>query len=311
MMTDDHHRLDQTHAWALLLALARRASDGRPVVNEVGLRLDDQGRLEEGVAEPWIIARPKSRGGWSPAARATSPEAAVLLDLQMPLCVGESSQTLVIGHLAQSLDGRIATVSGKSQFISSHENLIHAHRLRALSDVLLVGSRTIVEDDPQLSTRLVPGPSPVRAIVDPGCRLAPDHRVFQDSAEPTLLFCRTDAARGAPHHGRGRAEVIAIEPAHGQLPVTAILAELRRRGLRRVFVEGGGMTVSSFVKARALTRLQVTVAPLLFGSGRATLTLPEIDDLAEALTLECRHFPMGPDMLFDCVFTPLASDGQG
>lgn len=305
----DVHSFDEVRAWALLLALARRTSRWHPMVDEVGVRLDDHGLLEEGGPEPWIVARPGNPRGWAPATLATDAQTEMLLDLHMPLCVGESSHRLVLGHLAQSLDGRIATVSGKSQFITCKENLIHAHRLRALSDVILVGSRTIAKDDPQLSTRLVPGPSPVRAVVDPGRRLGLEYRVFQDSAQPTLLFCRTDAAQDATHHGQ--AEVVPIEPEHGQLPVTAILAELRRRGLHRVYVEGGGVTISSFVEAGALTRLQVTVAPLMFGSGRAMLTLPEIDDLGQALLLDCRHFPMGRDMLFDCEFAPHASDERG
>jgi riboflavin-specific deaminase-like protein len=308
MVTAEGRLPDAGRAWALLLALARRAGEGHPLAGDVGLALDAHGLLEENGQEPWILARPSLRRGWAPSAGrsaiAAGPEAEMLLDLYMPMCVGEAAGRLVIGHLAQSLDGRIATVSGKSQWITSSENLVHAHRLRALCDVLLVGRRTVLEDNPQLTTRLVAGPSPVRAVVDPERCLAPDHRIFQDGVRPTLLFCSTDAARGATHHGR--AEVIAIEPVLGELPVPAILAELHRRGLRRVFVEGGGVTISRFVQAGALARLQITVAPIVLGSGRSTVTLPEIQDLTQALELECRHFAMGRDLLFDCVFAPPA-----
>jgi riboflavin-specific deaminase-like protein len=301
--------IDAKRTWALLLALARRASAGRPVVGEVGLRLDDLGAaIEVDAADAWVVARPATHRGWSwpdgAAQGAPAPEVERLLDLYLPLCAGEESRELVIGHLAQSLDGRIATASGRSQFITGDDNLVHAHRLRALCDVVLVGSRTVREDNPQLTTRLAPGPNAVRVIVDPQGRLGTDYRVFSDGASRTLLMCTPEAARRGTHHGR--AERVATEATDGQLSVTALLDELRRRGLRRVFIEGGGVTVSRFLHARALTRLQVAVAPLVLGSGLPTLSLPVIEELSEALLLDCRHFVMGRDMLFDCVLRPTA-----
>jgi riboflavin-specific deaminase-like protein len=218
----------------------------------------------------------------------------------MPLCVGESSRELVVAHLAQSLDGRIATVSGVSRFITGEENLIHAHRMRALCDAVLVGAKTVREDDPQLTTRLVPGPNPVRVVLDPHRRLSPEHRVFRDGAGRTLLLCLPESLHGATRHGQ--AELVAIDGNERQIPVTAILQALRRRGLHRLFIEGGGVTISRFLQARALSRLQVAVAPMLFGSGRPAFSLPVIDDLSDAVLLDCQHFASGRDLLFDCVF---------
>jgi diaminohydroxyphosphoribosylaminopyrimidine deaminase / 5-amino-6-(5-phosphoribosylamino)uracil reductase len=298
--------MNETRVWDLLLALARRARDKRPVVDEVGLRLNERGDLiERDGAEAWIVARPGTPSGWTwPRAGGLRADAAVeaLLDLYMPLCVGERSRDLVLGHLAQSLDGRIATVSGASQFITGNENLIHAHRMRALCDVVLVGGRTVREDNPRLTTRLVPGTNPVRVVLDPHRRLGVEYSVFQDGAAPTLLFCTPEAARGAKRHGQ--AEIVTVEGHERQLPVELILADLRRRGLRRIFIEGGGVTISRFLQARALTRLQLAVAPLVFGSGRPSVSLPVIDDLSEAVAFEWRHFASGRDVLFDCAFAP-------
>ncbi len=293
-------------AWALLLALARRAGDGSPVTGDMGLRLTDDGALETGSRAPFIVARPGTPRGWSwPDGAAPSSSVAgaraeleQLFDLYMPLCVGGGSERLSVGHLAQTLDGRIATASGKSQFISGQESLLHTHRLRALFDVVVVGRRTIHEDDPLLTTRLCKGPSPVRVVIDPERRLGPDCRVFSGAPSVALLFCSAAAARRNPQHGS--AEVVAVEAPDGKLPVPAILAELGRRGLRRIFVEGGGLTVSSFLAAGALGRLHLTVSPVVFGSGRPSLTLPEIRELGEAHTLQWRHFSLGPDVLFDC-----------
>jgi riboflavin-specific deaminase-like protein len=299
MQPSERHALDEASAWALLLALARRAGAGRPILDEVGLGLTGAGVVEENGSHPWIVARPATDRGWAwPEGAGARPDLELLFDLYMPLCVGAGRDLLTIAHLAQSLDGCIAIVSGKSQFITGKENLLHAHRLRALCDVVLVGRRTVQEDDPQLTTRLCSGPSPVRVVVDPDRRLGEEHRVFQGSPGATLLVCSADAARVGSHHGR--AEVVAIDPVDGRLPARAILAELRRRGLRRIYIEGGGLTVSRFVEEGALTRLHVTVAPVIFGSGRPALTLPQISDLSQARALHWRHFAIGPDVLFDC-----------
>ena len=247
------------------------------------------------------MARPSTPRGWSPprAGDAYPADVEQLLDLYMPLCVGAAARHLVLAHLGQSLDGRIATRSGASQFITGRENQTHAHRLRALCDVVMVGSRTVLADDPQLTTRLVAGPNPVRAVIDPRRRLGVEHRLFSDGAAPTLLLCARDGQPPPARHGG--AEVVAVEAREGQLSVDALLAELRRRGLRRIFIEGGGVTISRFLQARALTRLHVAVAPLVLGSGRPSFALPIIETLAEATPLECRHFITGRDVLFDCV----------
>ena len=105
----------------------------------------------------------------------------------------------VLGRIAQSLDGRIATTSGASHWISGQEDIVHTHRLRALFDAVVVGAGTVRADDPQLTTREVEGPSPVRVVLDTDRRLDAHYRVFREAPD-TLLLCAVDAA-GDDHIG--------------------------------------------------------------------------------------------------------------
>jgi riboflavin-specific deaminase-like protein len=197
--------------------------------------------------------------------------------------------------MAQSLDGRIATASGASHWISGPEDIVHTHRLRALFDAVVVGAGTVRADDPQLTTRECEGPSPVRVVLDTNRRLHADYRVFREGPE-TLLFCAPDA----PGEDRvGNAAVLRLPRAGKGLAIAAVLAALAARGLRRVFVEGGGITVSRFLAAGALDRLHVTIAPLLIGSGIPAFTLPEVASLTDVLRFDWSVHRVGADLLVD------------
>jgi diaminohydroxyphosphoribosylaminopyrimidine deaminase/5-amino-6-(5-phosphoribosylamino)uracil reductase len=201
----------------------------------------------------------------------------------------------VLGRIAQSLDGRIATATGASQWISGQQDIVHTHRLRALFDAVVVGAGTVRADDPMLTTREVEGPSPVRVVLDTNRRLDARYRVFRDGPE-TLLLCATDAS-GTDHVGQ--APVLRLPRAGEGLDIVAVVSALASRGLRRIFVEGGGITVSRFLAAGALDRLHVTVAPLLIGSGIPAFTLPEAATLTDVLRFDWSVHRFGADLLVD------------
>jgi riboflavin-specific deaminase-like protein len=206
-----------------------------------------------------------------------------------------SSTPVTFGHLGQSLDGFIATCSGDSRYVNGRGNLLHLHRMRALCDVIVVGAGTVAADDPRLTTRLVPGPSPVRVVLDPDRRLGSGYRVFTDGAAPTVLACRARLA----DRPQGAAEVLAVPETAGGFDLAALLASLRARGWRRVFVEGGGRTVSAFLAAGLLDRLQLAVAPIIIGEGRPAIRLPPPARLADCRRPSHRIYRMGDDILFD------------
>ncbi len=204
----------------------------------------------------------------------------------------------VIGQIGQTLDGRVATPTGKSLYINGKCALEHLHRLRAGVDAVIVGVGTIIADDPRLTVRLSEGPSPVRVVIDPEGRMPKDARCLTDASVRTLLIHREGI--GSPCKNP-----IVIGPScDGTLSPAAILAALAERGLRRVLVEGGPTTLSHFLTAEVIDDLHIMVAPKIFGSGREGIVLPPIDRLDEALTPATRTllFDDG-DVLFQCDLT--------
>lgn len=288
---------NQAAAWTAIVA-ARRLTHRQPAPAAGAYGLDRAGSLRLLDAHDRTALLHWQNGtGWA-AAEALSAPLGDLLDLYLPLCNAGPAQPLSVGHLGQSLDGHIATDSGDSCFVTGPENILHMHRMRALCDAVLVGAATVAADDPQLTTRLVPGNNPLRVVLDPQRRLSARHRVFSDGQAPTLLVCaETQLAAG---DSIGQAKVLAVPESNGQLLLSALLPKLRRRGVHALFIEGGGVTVSRFLQAGLLQRLQVAVAPLLIGSGRPAIRLPESARLGECLRPNCRIFRMGKDVLFDC-----------
>lgn len=220
-----------------------------------------------------------------------------------------AAERWAVGQLGQSLDGRIATASGHSHYVTGPEDLDRLHALRALADAVVVGTGTVRADNPRLTVRRGPwvdrpGLDPVRVVLDPGGGLDPDHHLFLHGEAPTLWVVAEDVAEdpSLPDHvERWRLPLDGFEP-------RTLLRRLAARGLERILVEGGGVTVSRFLAGRALDRLHVVVAPLLIGSGRPGITLPEIRTLDEALRPPCRTFGLGSDVLFDLILTSASQD---
>ncbi len=292
---------DVDAAWSLARALVRLRRDGGAVLDGayrvVSSPAGDSPRLAETTLSDPSVAVVRRHGQWSPGRR-WHGAAAALLDLYWPMLALDASRRFVIGHLGQSIDGRIATPSGNSCHLSGDGNLDHLHRLRALADAVLVGAATARLDDPRLTTRRVPGDSPVRVVIDPSARLPAELTLFHDDAAPTLVACARERAGEATTRW-GASRVVAVDVVDGTLDLAALLERLADAGLPVAFVEGGGITVTRFLQARCLDRLQVAVSPVIVGDGRPGLQLPGVATIGDCARPPCRVFRMGEDLLWD------------
>jgi len=215
-----------------------------------------------------------------------------------------SGLPFVTVKLAQSLDGRIATVSGDSQWISSPSSLKLAHQLRSTHDAIMVGIGTVLADDPRLTVRLVKGRDPLRIIVDSRLRLPADARMLTEGAPRHTLVATTEMADSerASELERLGAEVFLVPMTanKSQVDLRALLQEVGRRGIESVLVEGGSGIVTSLFAARLVDRLVVVIAPKIIGKGTEALGGLGIVRLQDAITFsEFKTRRSGPDIVFD------------
>ncbi len=185
----------------------------------------------------------------------------------------EHRRPLIVLKAACSLDGRIALPSGESKWITGEVARIEAHRLRAELGAVLVGRKTVELDDPQLTARIEGvANQPTRIVLDPGNKLKGTERVFDDSA-PTIHVT-------------------------GSIDLLELATSLYEKGLTGVLVEGGAVTLASFIRAGLHDRLELFMAPKVLGTGPSWaegLTLSEIADAPQWRFSQVRH--VGDDLL--------------
>jgi len=306
------------------------------------------GRTPQATGRHAALAQ-RPGAGWC-IAGPVSARSAALFGLYKPLldaraAATSSARPWVVAQMGQSLDGFVATVTGDSYYVNGAHSLVHLHRLRALCDAVLVGAGTVAIDNPQLTTRRVSGPHPVRVLIDPTARLDGRARTLHDGQAPTLWVCDArHAAAAAERLGTAPAQVLAVDGllddtqgnAHGKPPVdtqldtlgdgprghtpdsagnarptwrvSRLLDALHARGLRVLFVEGGGVTVSHCFAAGALQRLHLSVAPVLVGNGRRGLRVPAHEVMADCPRPPARMVVLGDDVLWDL---DLQASGNG
>jgi len=174
---------------------------------------------------------------------------------------------------AMTLDGKIATYTGDSRWVTGEDSRRFVHQLRNVYDAILVGIGTVIKDDPLLNTRLeVEGRrDPVRVILDEKLQLPLDSQIAASAAQQsTLVFTSNQASeeRAALLEDRG-IKVIAIDSDGDKLPLDAVLKALGKREIMSLLVEGGGQVNASFLKAGLVDKVYWFIAPKLCGGNRA------------------------------------------
>jgi 3,4-dihydroxy 2-butanone 4-phosphate synthase/GTP cyclohydrolase II len=209
------------------------------------------------------------------------------------------SRPYVVLKYAQTLDGRIATRTGDSKWISGESERRASHALRAACDGVLVGIGTVITDDPQLTVRLVPGASPLRVMLDTTLRVPPGAQILADTA-PTLVITsdRSPAERRNELRERGvGVHVVQADPPWG-VDLAATLALLRKAGLRSLLVEGGAAVITSFLRQRLADRVVVGIAPTILGTGTEAVGDLRAARISDGLRLTGRSVhPLGDDVV--------------
>ncbi|MEE9395108.1 MAG: bifunctional diaminohydroxyphosphoribosylaminopyrimidine deaminase/5-amino-6-(5-phosphoribosylamino)uracil reductase RibD [Planctomycetota bacterium] len=203
----------------------------------------------------------------------------------------------VVAKWASTLDGRIATVTGDSRWISCDDSRRQVHAERARCRGILVGVETVIADDPELTTRLVAGKSPKRYVLDSKLRTPLDAKMLGQGESPVTIFYDQAASDGPRAELEARsARVVPVASGEQGLDLLEVLAIIRKEdGVGRLLVEGGARVHGSFLAARLVDQVQIFLAPKILGAGdgRASVMGPTVTKMAQALLLS--------DPIYECV----------
>jgi len=204
----------------------------------------------------------------------------------------------VVLKYASTLDGRIAARTGDAKWISGERERQVSHAMRAGCDAVLVGANTLLQDDPQLTVRMVPGASPLRVVLDSALRTPLTAKVLSDDAG-TVILCRPDAdpacRRALVAAG---ATVRDVAPGPEGLRIDEVLRVLRSSGVESLLVEGGGRVITSLLRAAVVDRVVVSLSPTIIGAGVEAVGPLGVDRIADGIRLVNRSvFLAGDDVL--------------
>ncbi len=202
----------------------------------------------------------------------------------------------VVLKYAQTLDGRIATSTGDSRWISGDEERRISHALRASCDAVLVGVGTVLSDDPQLTVRMIPGASPIRVVLDSTLRVPDGSRLLADDMATTIVIT-TDAspAERRDELRRNRVSVLVVPAGPFGVDPSAALEALHQAGIRSLLVEGGARVITSFLSLGLADRLIVGIAPRVLGNGTDAVMDLGVTEVSNSLRLERRAVHLAGD----------------
>jgi len=210
---------------------------------------------------------------------------------------------LVTLTYAQSLDGSIAAVPGRPLALSGPESTTFTHQLRAAHDAILVGIGTVLADNPRLTVRLASGPDPQPVVLDSHLRFPLDANLLRHPRRPWIATTQRAAPERQAALEAAGARVIRF-PADdcGRVHLSALLDALADAGIKTLMVEGGSAVVTSFVSARLVDRVALTLAPRLVGGLRAVAALCDLR------LQNVTYRPLGIDLIVEADVVPVSTD---
>jgi len=204
---------------------------------------------------------------------------------------------------AQTLDGRIATATGKSQWLSSAKFRRLAHKLRATSDAVMVGIETVLADDPQLTVRLVRGRNPTRIILDSRLRIPLKAQVIKSRELAPAIIATTpqaDEKNLSLLRSMGIEVLVVHEDEAGEVDLNQLLKTLGERGISSVLVEGGAGVITSLLRQNLADKVIIAVAPKIMGKGIEAVGELNIREVSQTLALSFnRIYRIGPDLVVE------------
>ena len=215
---------------------------------------------------------------------------------------------LVTLKFAQTLDGRIATATGDSQWISSEKFRRLAHQLRATHDAVMVGIDTVLADNPQLTVRLVKGRNPTRVVLDSRLRIPLDAEVVKNKeVAPTIIATTSHADEKKLSRLRemGIEVLIVKEDEKGEVDLKNLFRSLGKREISSVLVEGGASVITSLLLQNLADKLVVAIAPKIMGKGIEAVGELNIREVSQTLKLSFRKvYKMAEDLVIEARVNP-------
>lgn len=218
----------------------------------------------------------------------------------------ETGMPYITLKFAQTLDGRIATSTGNSRWISSVASLKYAHQLRSEHDAILVGRKTVDRDDPELTVRHVRGRNPLRVVLDSGLMISEKAKLFKNiSSAPTLIA--TVKKSSDPRFRKIAASGVDIlstrADRRGKVDLQYLFGMLAKRGISSVLIEGGSQIITSVLKNNLANRIVTVIAPKIIGQGVEAVGDLGIRNLDAAKKLSFQNIiHLGDDVIIDSRF---------
>ncbi|MBN1473130.1 MAG: bifunctional diaminohydroxyphosphoribosylaminopyrimidine deaminase/5-amino-6-(5-phosphoribosylamino)uracil reductase RibD [Syntrophaceae bacterium] len=215
----------------------------------------------------------------------------------------ETNLPFITLKFAQTLDGRIATDSGHSKWISCDKSLTYTHKLRAQHDAILVGINTIITDNPELTVRLVRGRNPLRVVVDSELKISPKAKVLQNQDKAKTLIATTKKPTDTKFKNISFTGAVVLPcraNKKGLVDLKDLFRKLAARNISSVLVEGGAQIITSVLKENLAQRIVVVIAPKILGTGTEAVGDLDIKSINATKKLAIKNIlKSGDDIIID------------